>query len=337
MKIIFHIGIHKTGTTAIQAFCTRNREMLAQRGLLYPSVYTKFNAHHPLPWALGVRHPDKTDGDKPEDIAAAILEEAKARRADKVLISSEEFRNLDNHAVLMQLRSLFAGTDQEVVVYLRRQDDFLVSKYGQHVRMYAIRYASSILDFYLRHNYVNRYNYWELTHRWAKAFGEQALRVKVYDKRCFPNGNVLEDFFQTIGVDYSGLSLHSTVDVNRNLHPVALEILRRLNALRIDETAHSRALQFLNNYDFSAFDGVQLLSDKNRNDLMALFNHTNTLVAKKWLGRQDGVLFPDTTPKSAQHPPKAIDEPMLIEALLGCLLASIRKEGVAEPAKRKAG
>jgi hypothetical protein len=325
MKVILHIGIHKTGTTAIQFFGTRNREALAQRGCLYPSVYTKFNAHHPLPWALGVRHPDRPEGVSPEAIAAAILDEAKAKNVDKILLSSEEFRNLERVPLLMQLKQLFADCETEVVIYLRRQDDFLVSKYGQHVRMYAIRYPSTILDFYLRHNYVARYNYWELTHRWAKAFGDEALRVKVYDKRLFPNGNVLEDFFQTIGVDYSGLDLRTDVDVNRNLHPIALEILRRLNAKkRLDEAEHSRMLVFLNGMDFSAFDGLRLLSDRNQNDLMGLFGHTNALVAKKWLHREDGVLFPETPGKN-DNPERTLDTEMVINALLTCLLTSVKK------------
>ena len=36
-KIIFHIGLEKTGTTSFQRFCYENRRALAARGVLYPT------------------------------------------------------------------------------------------------------------------------------------------------------------------------------------------------------------------------------------------------------------------------------------------------------------
>ena len=38
MKLVLHVGIHKTGTSAIQAFCKENRATLAEIGVLYPKT-----------------------------------------------------------------------------------------------------------------------------------------------------------------------------------------------------------------------------------------------------------------------------------------------------------
>ncbi|MGI9601134.1 MAG: hypothetical protein ACR2QE_04570, partial [Acidimicrobiales bacterium] len=37
-RVTLHIGLHKTGTTMLQALCARNRDALSDQGLLYPST-----------------------------------------------------------------------------------------------------------------------------------------------------------------------------------------------------------------------------------------------------------------------------------------------------------
>ena len=46
--IYLHIGIHKTGTTAIQYNLLQNRDWLAQQGYLYPKSCFRLQGHHYL-------------------------------------------------------------------------------------------------------------------------------------------------------------------------------------------------------------------------------------------------------------------------------------------------
>lgn len=52
MRVIFHVGPHKTGTTAIQFFLDRHRSELASKGVHVPKPLTGFPGHHEISWSL---------------------------------------------------------------------------------------------------------------------------------------------------------------------------------------------------------------------------------------------------------------------------------------------
>ncbi len=320
MKVVFHIGIHKTGTTAIQHFCSANREKLTSLGVCYPAIHLKYQAHHNVPWALGVRHPDAANAVSAQELAAAMLRESSQAHCHTLIVSSEEFRNLESEAI-RALKQLFAGHDVSIVVYLRRQDDFLISKYGQHVRMYTIRYSGTIYDFYFRHNFVARYNYQDLINRWANVFGTDNMIVQVYERQRFPDGDVIRDFFRLLKIEMPQDVDAVAKSINRTLQPMGLEILRRANQRPLESSKHAKLLQMLDQSDFSAYGRYELLTDRNRHDLLGLFRNSNALVARKWLGQGDGALFAD--PELSNLPQAQISsgiDDRLVGALLDGLL-----------------
>jgi hypothetical protein len=328
MRIILHIGLYKTGTTAVQKFFTRNRAALARRGVLYPESYTKFDAHHPLPWALGVGHRDKDSSMPAEEVVRAILHEADAAGAETVILSSEEFINLEAAERLAKLKRLFDPHAIEVLIYLRRQDSLLLSSYGQHVRMYSIRFSGTISDFLLKHsNFLNKYNYWQMLQRWANVFGSEAMRIKLYDQAKFPQGNIVEDFADTLGLDLDGCDVRKVSGINRNLSDLGLEVLRRLNAIPLDEATHHRLIRCLDESPLQGQDDYQLLSRRNRRELMGQFANSNARVARHWLGCDDGVLFESREPSDGTEPAPGYERPnedLVVGALVECLVRSVR-------------
>ena len=328
MRIILHIGVYKTGTTAVQNFLTRNRSALAKRGVLYPESFTKFDAHHPLPWALGVGHRAKELSVRPDEVVRAILQEADSAGADTVILSSEEFINLEAAERLPALKRLFAGHAVEILIYLRRQDSLLLSTYGQHVRMYSIRFTGTISDFLLKHsNFLNKYNYWGTLQRWAKVFGSDAMHVKLYDQARFPEGDIVGDFADTLGIGLDGCDGRKVNGINRNLSDLGLEVLRRLNAMPLDEATHQRFIRMLEESPLQGQGDYQLLSRRNRQELMGQFANSNARVAKHWFGRDDGVLFENgEQPDGADDLPgyERPNEELVAGALIDCLVRSVR-------------
>jgi hypothetical protein len=328
MRIILHIGLYKTGTTAVQKFFTRNRSALATRGVLYPESVTKFDAHHPLPWALGVSHRDKDSSVPPEEVVRAILREANSAGAETVILSSEEFINLEAAERLSKLKRLFGPHAIEILIYLRRQDSLLLSSYGQHVRMYSIRFSGTISDFLLKHsNFLHKYNYWGMLQRWANVFGSDAMRIKLYDQARFPEGNIVQDFADTLGLDLNGCDVGKVSGINRNLSDLGLEVLRRLNATPLDEAMHHRLIRFLDESPLQGQGDYQLLSRRNRQELMRQFANSNARVAKHWLGREDGVLFESREQPDGVEPSPGYERPnedLVVGALIDCLARAVR-------------
>ena len=327
MRIILHIGLYKTGTTAVQKFFARNRSELARRGVLYPESATKYDAHHPLPWALGVGHRDKDSSVSPERVVRAILREADSAGAETVILSSEEFINLEAAERLSKLKRLFDSHAVEILIYLRRQDSLLLSSYGQHVRMYSIRFSGTISDFLLKHsNFLSKYNYWGMLQRWANVFGSDAMRIKLYDQARFPEGNIVEDFADTLGINLDGCDARKVSGINRNLSDLGLEVLRRLNAMPLDEAMHHRLIRLLDESPLQGQGDYRLLSRRNRQELMRQFANSNARVARHWLGREDGVLF-----EGREQPDGAGDSPgyerpnddLVVDALIDCLVRSV--------------
>jgi hypothetical protein len=328
MRIVLHIGVYKTGTTAVQSFLARHRSALAGRGVLYPESFTRFDAHHPLPWALGVGHRDKDSSVRPDEVVRAILQEADSARADTVILSSEEFLNLEAAERLPKLKRLFDGHEIEILIYLRRQDSLLLSTYGQHVRMYSIRFSGTISDFLLKHsNFLIKYNYWQTLQRWAKVFGSDAMHIKLYDQARFPEGNIVEDFADTLGLDLDGCDVRKVSGINRNLSDLGLEVLRRLNAMPLDEATHHKLIRFLDESPLQGQGEYQLLSRRNRQELMGQFDNSNARVARHWLGRDDGVLFERREPSDGAEDLPGYERPnedLVVNALVDCLARSFR-------------
>jgi hypothetical protein len=92
---LLHIGPHKTGTTAIQMFCERNRKLLAKAGLWYPEVGAVSGQHMLLPGCYFSHHPHIPEsllGGCPEEIVATVA--ADAPRGLAPLMSSEVYWEL---------------------------------------------------------------------------------------------------------------------------------------------------------------------------------------------------------------------------------------------------
>ena len=97
--LLLHIGPHKTGTTAIQKFCERNRTHLAKAGFWYPKVGVVSGQHMILPGCYLSHHPHipaSLLGGCPEEVVATIAAEV-PRGLTPVMSSEVYWELLCNH------------------------------------------------------------------------------------------------------------------------------------------------------------------------------------------------------------------------------------------------
>jgi hypothetical protein len=190
--------------------------------------------------------------------------------------------------------------------------------------MHSIRFSGTIYDFYLKTN-PRRYDYLVLLNRWERTFGQNAITVRIYDRKKFPNGDIIADFLQAIGLTAQTSEAEPQAEINRSLPPLALEILRRANKHPLNAQLHHELMRLLEHVFATSADNCDLISRRNRREIMSMFKDSNAAVAKRWLGQEDGTLFDLRGLDDEPLPPYEEPDPKVVaDALLGCLIESIR-------------
>ncbi len=131
--LYIHIGIPKTGTTAIQQFFLRNSERLKQYGISYPVMEQRGVLEHRNGHFLATQ-----DYDMDLDRRNWGIVESNLKKYDKVLLSDEALYRTSGYVIdfwrILKKRTDKVNVDLKVIFYVRRQDDFLWSYYMQMIR-----------------------------------------------------------------------------------------------------------------------------------------------------------------------------------------------------------
>jgi hypothetical protein len=260
MRTILHIGLHKTGTTSLQAFLHKNAAVLAKHGVLYRTPAPDRPDHH---WLLGWL---STAESRKGAIAylQALSEEAKSY--ESVLISSEMMCDpkFDVAPILeMVPRPITA------IAYLRCPEDRLVSSYNHQVRNSHFRRVAPISKAVVRACKTPAYA--KALARWMSAV-EVQLILAPYDPPQWKGGTLFTDFLAVLGIDDPSDFDHAIGKLNDAWPESVIEILRLVNRLPISEEQHARLVGDLESFwranpeRFLRFD---LLTEEERKALRA--------------------------------------------------------------------
>lgn len=88
--------------------------------------------------------------------------------------------------------------DVKIVLYLRRQDDYLQSWYSESVKH---GYSGSVESSYSSRK--GRFNYSKLVKNWADVFGKDAIVVRDCNSALIAPQGLAGDFLATVGVELS--------------------------------------------------------------------------------------------------------------------------------------
>jgi hypothetical protein len=110
--------------------------------------------------------------------------------------------------------------EAKIVVYLRNQVDFLVSRYTNIVweggtKEFRFRGPPALAD------------YSRLLGRWAEAFGRENIIARRFESADFMDGSLLTDFTTALGLDHS--QLRAVPRFNKSLDAESLAFLRAMN------------------------------------------------------------------------------------------------------------
>lgn len=147
-KVLFHIGPHKTGSTSIQHFMDANYKSLKKQDILYPksgridNKGTVTSLHHPL-----IKSFFEKDQIDTETQIQNLKDEIESSGAKVVIISSEVLAREDlNQDIFGYLREIFRHAEKSWVLFLRRQDRLVLSRYSESVKVGITAYPAGIED-----------------------------------------------------------------------------------------------------------------------------------------------------------------------------------------------
>jgi len=345
-QYILHIGYGKTGTTALQRFLASNREELRERGILYPDakvngVWLGSFDHNMVARALVGRL--GWWNTSLEAYLSQFEEQCRSTGAHTVILSAESFMGflqpwdfdsadaywhaLGNNAA--HLAKILEGHQITIVVYLRRQDHWMDSainqtiKYGGLLDDGAARWPTEILV----EKYAPRLDYARCLDAWAQAFPSATVKVGVYERGQLNDHGIVEDFFSLIRLPSDGLKREVFNDAERNfrLSRDVLEVKRILNRVerpKYEERVLAACLRDISAEMGNANDDWPLLTTAQREALAQKFASSNADVARRYLGRDDGILFKEPNP-SAQPENEAYPG-LRIEAALEIIMRADR-------------
>ncbi|HVG48706.1 MAG TPA: hypothetical protein VM899_11295 [Rubellimicrobium sp.] len=342
--LILHVGMGKTGTTAIQNALWDNREVLAASGVTYPTVGTVANAHHlvaprcpPFLAHAGWRFLDVSEW------APLLL----GAGTDRIVMSSEliVWAEPDQVAALCAaLRELF---DVKACLYLRRQDNTIMASYNQMIKAGTqIATIDKVIE-----KQLDRFDYLAKIWPWEKALGAENLIVLPYERGQFHKGDLIDDFLlKVLGIERpEGFAIGDDKNPNPRLSRGAMEYKRCINNVIRDVASSSRFNPVIARYSEGTdagsgaiFHEHDLLSPEQRSFVMRVFEPGNAYIARKFMGREDGALFLDLDIPKGKRKAATVDlgpefraiseviareEPELFAELRAVAEASVAKSG----------
>lgn len=316
--LFLHIGTQKTGTTTIQSILSKNKEKLLSEGIGYLGRFAKL--------AREIRvieeYDEKLVNQLQEEINTEI-DAIKNRDLHTFVISNEKFSGdkMISHrnagAIAHFLKEVFDpfNFDIKIIVFLRRQDQYIESTYVQKV------YSGSTDSFqeFLDHFNEMDFHWDEFLDLYANVFGVENMFVRGFDKKYLPHEDSLIQTFGTIIgstflQDYSGKVVR-----NEGFSRNALEIMRIANKdFKITEKRQLR--EILRESDLGGGKPI-FFNNSDRQRFLANYNESNRQVTSQYFKNQTDPLF--SIPK---YPPECEEikfESLTLETAVVSLAKSI--------------
>jgi hypothetical protein len=300
--LFLHVGLNKTGTTAIQTTLASHREALKAAGLVYPTAGTVKDAHHELAWSCGFFQGAAPKVSRPvEDIVADWHREISATPGANGLVSSEF---LCVPGEFERVAALLEGFELRVVVYLRRHDLWLPSVYAQAVKSTESPKWGRGYEAFLKHmnpkSKVGNFRF--IVDSWAQHVGRKNVLVRPFEVAQIGD-NVLHDLLRTIGATEAVRAVPETLPiVNASLSFEAMSFIDVVQHTTLPLPVKRHLSRTMANKDVGKTFAFTLASPGLRAGQIALHYDDYEYIANRYLERPDGRLFLDPTPADERTP-----------------------------------
>lgn len=314
MKTLYlHIGTPKTGTTSIQHFCYDNMDRLSEEGYYYPELPFKYEnkgkyRNGLFLEAIYYNEEGNREIEKEKEnfnLGLKAIEEY-FNTYDNIILSDEGIwtacfnrKRGKNLMEELQQNAQSAGYQIKIIVYLRRQDDFLVSWYNQLIK-HNISNKNTISwdEYFQNYSQYVQLDYLRCLKKLKNIFGMENIIVRRFDRQYFKGGSLIADFLDIFGIELNDCFYvdNDYKKFNTKMSENACEIKRIINStteMNIDEI---RKFEWILR-EFSPISEEKypcsMMSEDESYELMQLYELSNRKIAKRYIN--DGKpLFSDS-------------------------------------------
>ncbi len=312
MKTLYiHIGTPKTATTAIQKFLMNNKKALNDRGYEYPIFPYEYpdascwrNGHFLIGMAHDCHIENKEDRKELEKVQfAQAMETIRGLflTYDNIILSDEIIWRSTYTSPYNQLWQQLKEEEKKgifvvkIIVYLRRQDEYAASWWGQLVKMGTRDVAREPFSLYLENPpQALQLDYFNKLEEIACHIEREHILVRRFDRAGFTGNSIYADFLDTVGITFSDEFIIDAGDVNSGLKGNYIEFKRIINSLTdLEPTSNKVLLEILAKCaDASMEKGTpHKLKQQEIIKLMEPYREGNRKIASLYLHEPEGELF----------------------------------------------
>jgi len=193
-SLVLHIGANKTGSSAIQEFLRLNADALARADVHVASADLspegKVTGQHIWLIEEALNNPGQGApdiGEKIDRIMATLDDSA------QLLISAENLSNGKGAEALFAEAA--ARYNARVVLYIRRQDELLLSSWQQWESKVDADFWAWLIDCL-----GQRGDWRAVLQAWERIVPRDNITVRIFGRETLPGGDVIADFVQTLGL-----------------------------------------------------------------------------------------------------------------------------------------
>lgn len=284
--LYFHIGTHRTGTSALQAYLAYNEQRLPEFGYSYLPIGTR----GPLGSGriaqgngqmLARAYTSKNNPVHLRDLREELLAEFETALADcgdlTPILSGETFCELKpEHFDFLMGRIKSAGFQPIILLWVREQVSYMESRYNQFVkRRMETRTFEAFADIMCRS--FDYLYYDSFANKLASMVGRENVIMNLHGRQ-----DICPTINKILNIPNDALQLPAQ-PANSSLSPIATEILRELNKLRRPQSyalalAYNEALLKKK----QSIQPITIVSPEVRQQLTNRFREDTQRLSKNW-------------------------------------------------------
>lgn len=321
-RLVVHAGANKTGSSAIQTFLAHNHGALREEGIVVPDTtcgLTKKVAGHQVFYLQELL----SGPDGPERLERDVDAIARAGETAHTLLLSGE--NLAANPAAPKLFEALAGKyDTRLILYIRRQDDYLLSSWQQWYSKISDDFWAWLID-----SLGKTGNWAAYLRAWGQVLPDERITVRVFEPEKLTGGDVVRDFLGCLGVERAHDEfVHPKTRVNPSFAQAVQDLVAG-NRFIFDDVHDNRFYSFVQELTDDTFfkqSGESPITHEQRQAIIDHYGPGNAWVRRTYLPDWNGPLFAPLKPGDYTHvPPEARDRQQ--REFLVSMLYALRKKG----------